>query len=65
MKLPWLSVTGHPQVNESYWFHQQQCISVSYCQILYKDVGKDEEEDDETNSVADEKLDMQELESKF
>nr|XP_058955604.1 regulator of nonsense transcripts 2-like isoform X1 [Pocillopora verrucosa] len=32
--------------------------------ILYKDVGKDEEEDDETNSVADEKLDMQELEMK-
>ena len=38
---------------------------ISYCQILYKDDGKDGEDDDGTNSVADEKIDMQELESKF
>lgn len=32
--------------------------------ILYKDDGKDGEDDDGTNSVADEKIDMQELEMK-
>ena len=37
---------------------------VSYCQILYKDEGKDGEDTDGTHSVEDEKLDIQELESK-